>query len=176
MNSFMTIKLVELSDGINQLVSHYSTLDSGINAYTDGVAAIVAGYEQIINGVSGLASGSKELLNGAGALTQGTNSLYDGVIEICSGTQELSNGTNELYTQTDGMDAKIEEEIDDILKSIGAEDSESYSFVSDKNTSVESVLFVIKTEAIEKDKEKEVAEPEVSLTVWQKFLSLFGLY
>lgn len=172
----MTIKLAELSDGINQLVSHYSTLDSGINAYTDGVAAIVAGYEQIINGVSGLASGSKELLNGAGALTQGANSLYDGVIEICSGTQELSNGTNELYTQTDGMDAKIEEEIDEILKSIGAEDSESYSFVSDKNTSVESVQFVIKTEAIEKDKEKEVVEPEVSLTVWQKFLSLFGLY
>lgn len=48
------------------------------------------------------------------------------------------------------MDKKIQEEIEEILGNIGGEETETVSFVSEKNTKVDSVQFVIKTEAIEK--------------------------
>lgn len=175
--SELPTKMGQLSSGINQLVSSYSELDSGITTYTDGVAALAAGYAQITDGVSSLASGSKELLDGAGALSDGAAELYDGVAELADGAGELADGTNELYTQTDGMDTEIQDKIDEILASFCGEETETVSFVSEKNTNVESVQFVIQTEAIEKADAVESAEvEEQSLTFWQKLLRLFGLY
>ena len=55
--------------------------------------------------------------------------------------------------------------------------SEIISFVSEKNTDVESVQFVIKTQAIElhaSDTVQEEAEEHLSFR--QKLLRLFGLY
>ena len=56
------------------------------------------------------------------------------------------------------------------------EDVPTVSFVSDKNTNVDSVLFVMKTPAIEVPEEEEVVESEPEATgFWQKLLNLFGL-
>lgn len=56
-------------------------------------------------------------------------------------------------------------------------DEEITSFVSDKNTNVDAVQFVIQTEAIEMEESVDT-EPVVveKLTFWQKLLRLFGLY
>ena len=43
------------------------------------------------------------------------------------------------------------------------------SFVSEKNTNIDSVQFVIKTEEVEDTEEKETEERNV----WKKFLALF---
>ena len=170
-------KLSELSGGINTLVSKYSELDSGIGAYTEGVAAIAASYTQIVDGVSSLAAGSSELLNGASSLKNGTQELYDGLSEFCDGVRKLQDGTNELYSSTDGIDEEIQDKIDEILSSIGGEDTPTVSFVSDKNTNIKSVQFVLKTPAIEKEEiENTITESEESLNFWQKLLKLFGLY
>lgn len=61
--------------------------------------------------------------------------------------------------------------------SITGSNAEAASFVSDKNTHVDSVQFVIKTAAIEKPEAavRDAAE-EAPLTFWQKLLRLFGLY
>ena len=60
--------------------------------------------------------------------------------------------------------------------SITGGDAEIVSFVSDKNTHVGSVQFVIKTAAIEKAEAAEsAAAEEAPLTFWQKLLHLFGL-
>lgn len=54
-------------------------------------------------------------------------------------------------------------------------DAEIRSFVSEKNTNVESVQFVIKTEAIEKPEVVQTVEDEPQqLSLWEKFLKLFG--
>ena len=51
------------------------------------------------------------------------------------------------------------------------------TFVSEKNTDVEAVQFVIKTQAIEIPQEKAPQEQaEEALSFWQKLLRLFGLY
>lgn len=172
--SGMTGNLSALADGINQLVENYEVLDSGINEYTDGVAQIVAGYSQVMEGVSSLAEGSKELASGSGDLYDGTVELYDGVVALCDGAQEMTDGTGEFRGETSDMDAQIDEKIDSLLDTIGGSMENPVSFVSEKNTNVESVQFVIQTDAIEVE-ETEVAQDiaEENLSFWQKLLNLF---
>ena len=170
----MTGNLSKLASGINTLVENYETLDSGIGAYTDGVAQIVAGYSQVMGGVSSLAEGSKELLSGSGALYDGTAELYDGVAALCDGARQMADGTGEFRAETADMDGKIDEEINTLLESIGGNMENPVSFVSPKNTNVDSVQFVIQTEAIETEEPEEMEEvTEEKPSLWQKFLNLF---
>ena len=91
-------------------------------------------------------------------------------------TSKLTDGTGELKNKTSGMDKEIEVKIDDMISSIQDSDSETASFVSQKNKSVESVQFVIKTDAIEIPEEKtEEKSDEEHLNFWHKLLKLFGL-
>ncbi|MBA4699571.1 MAG: hypothetical protein H2212_09050 [Ruminococcus sp.] len=56
------------------------------------------------------------------------------------------------------MDTQVEDSIDEMIASISGEETEIVSFVSEKNKKVESVQFVIKTAAIEKEDVAEVTE------------------
>ena len=71
----------------------------------------------------------------------------------------------------------MNDKIDDIIAEIGGSDDTIMSFVSEKNTNVETVQFVIKTQAIEKP-EADTQQEEIveHLNFWQKLLRLFGLY
>ncbi len=168
--------LSALSAGVDQLVEQYGTLDTGIVAYTDGVAQIVAGYSQVMEGVASLAEGSKELAAGSDELYAGTVELYDGVVSLCDGAQEMADGTGEFRQETADMDAQIDEEIDDLLDSIGGSMEDPVSFVSEKNTNVTSVQFVLQTEAIETEEpDGPAAAEEADLSFWQKLMQLFGV-
>lgn len=131
-----------------------------------------------------MVSGSKDLLAGSNSLKEGTAELYgktselsDGVNDLISGISELHDGTNELRNETDSMDSEISDKIDEMLDSISGDGNETVSFVSEKNTNVKSVQFVIQTESIEiAEADNQMAEIEESLTLWQKLLRLFGLY
>ncbi len=174
--SEMIVNMNSLKSGINQMVSSYKTLDTGIREYTDGVASIVAAYAQLVTGTDSLMDGSKELLNGSADLKQGASDLYDGIVTLNDGTTELSDGTNEFYEQTDGMDGKIRDSIDEMISSISGGDAEVVSFVSDKNENVSAVQFVIKTAAIEKaEVVHDDTEQAQKLNFWQKLLKLFGV-
>lgn len=76
--------------------------------------------------------------------------MYSGITSLDDGAKQLNDGTKEFYEQTDGMDTKIEDTVNEMLDSISGGDSEIVSFVSDKNTDVKAVQFVIKTAAIQK--------------------------
>ncbi len=171
----MTGNLSALAGGINQLVDSYEELDSGIRDYTDGVAQLAAGYSQVMEGVSFLAEGSRELVSGSGELYEGTAELYDGVTALCDGAREMADGTGEFRAETADMDGQVEEEIDSLLESIGGSMEDPVSFVSEKNTNVDSVQFVIQTEAIEVEETEEVvAVQEEELSFGQKLWRLFG--
>lgn len=173
--SGMVTKMSALTSGINQLVDSYKKFDTGLNRYINGVAAVVFGYNQMINGVSSLSSGSKELLTGSDKLSSGSSKLYDGILSLSDGAKELNTGTNELSSETSKMDTQIQDKIDEILSSIDGNKTKTKSFVSEKNTKVDDVQFVIKTAAIEKKEIK--VEEKVQIqpkTLWQKFTQLFG--
>ena len=164
-----------LKAGVDQLTGNYSSLNGGINSYTGGVGSIVSAYLQIVTATEALVEGSGKLTEGSASLRQGTADLYDGIVSLDDGAKELNDGTKEFYEKTDGMDSEIEGKIDDMLNTISRSDAEIRSFVSEKNTNVESVQFVIKTGAIEKPEAVQTVEAEPQqLSLWEKFLRLFG--
>ncbi len=200
--SGLTYQMSELSSAINTLVSEYEKLDSGILSYTDGVAQIVAGYSQLSDGAAQLVTGSgalktgtdslysgtgellsgiSEIYAGAGTLKDGTGALDEGVAELLAGiaqlydgTGELKDGTSAMREETAGMDTEITDKIDELLDTITGGDMEIASFVSDKNTNVASVQFVILSGGISIAEEKSPAPADkAERTVWQKFLDLF---
>ncbi|WP_216554498.1 hypothetical protein [Roseburia sp. MSJ-14] len=64
--------------------------------------------------------------------------------------------------------------INEKIEELTGEGTEVKSFVSDKNTKVDSVLFVIKTPAIQVQEAEHVVEEEPEETgLWQKFINLF---
>ena len=110
-------------------------------------------------------------------LDEGVAELIVGIEQLYDGTGKLKDGTSEMREETSGMDTEIDEKIDELLETVTGGDFETVSFVSDKNTSVDSVQFVIKTDGVNMAEEETavVAEPE-KLSIWEKFLNLFGLY
>jgi putative membrane protein len=93
------------------------------------------------------------------------------------GTTELKDGTAEMRTETDGLDDEISDKIDEMIESITGGNGEVVSFVSEKNTNVKAVQFVIQTEEIEiAEAEADTGAVKEELTFWQKILRLFGLY
>ena len=152
-----------------ELVSEYGKLDKGVNEYTEGVAKVIAGYSQIVTGTS-------DLLSGSGELRDGTAELVNSIAELYDGTSQLKDGTGEMRDETDGMDTQITDKIDEMVNGITGGNYEPVSFVSDKNTNVKAVQFVIQTESVQ-IKEADEAAPvvEEKLNFWQKVLKLFGI-
>ena len=105
----------------------------------------------------------------------GVAAYTNGVDSAASGAATLHNGTETFAEQTSGIDGMVDEQIQNVMGSLtGGE--EIQSFVSEKNTNVDSLQFVIKTAAIEKAEETIVEEtPAVKRNFWQKLLHLFGV-
>ena len=151
LNNLMA-NMTQLKNGINKLTDNYATLDSGIKEYTSAVNKITNGYSKVYEGALDLVSG--------------THSLYEG-------TTELTDGTGEFKGETSDLDSKVDDEVDSMIDNFAGGDFEVESFVSDKNTDVDSVQFVIKTEAIKKEEVKVEEEKTEELNFWQKLLNLF---
>ena len=151
LNNLMA-NMTQLKSGINKLTDNYATLDSGIKEYTSAVNKITNGYSKVYEGALDLVSG--------------THSLY-------KGTTELTDGTGEVKGDTSDLDSKVDDEVDSMIDNFAGGDFEVESFVSDKNTDVDSVQFVIKTEAIKKEEVKVEEEKTEELNFWQKLLNLF---
>ena len=130
---------------------------------------------ELLSGIEEIYHATGILKDGSGKLDEGVADLILGIEELYDGTVEMKNGTLQMREETDGMDTEISDKIDELLDSITGGDSETVSFVSEKNTNVDSVQFVIQTDAVEKEDNTEVAEEEEeSLTFIQKVLKLFG--
>lgn len=112
-----------------------------------------------------------------GTLRVSVGDLNDAVQKLYGGTQKLADGTAEFVGKTTDMDTEISDEINSMTSAITGDDTATVSFVSERNTNVKSVQFVIKTAAIEKSEvAAEIVTEEAPLTFWQKLLRLFGLY
>ena len=152
-------------------------------AQLDSYGAFYQGLQDYTGAISDAASGAENLkLNmdtlhsSTGTLKEAAEELNDAVCSLYDGTEELAEGTSEFVDKTANMDTEISDKIDSMTSSVTGSDAETVSFVSDKNTNVASVQFVIKTAAIEEEDTvvSDVVEEE-TLTFWQKLLQLFGL-
>ncbi len=201
----MLMQMNDLKGAIDALVTAYGSMNTGIQEYTGGVAQVLAGYSGLVSGSTALLSGSGaladgtkalyektgELLNGmadfydatgtmaAGseALASGVSALRDGIDALDAGAGQLKDGCAQMRNETSGMDGEISDRIDEMIDSITGGSAQPVSFVSEKNTNVDAVQFVMQTEKIAVEEPKEAPAPaEEKLTFWQKLLRLFGLY
>ncbi|MDD2362005.1 MAG: hypothetical protein PHH84_03470 [Oscillospiraceae bacterium] len=149
-------KVRQLEEGLFEIAEKYSLFHAGLSEYAGGVNSLAEGYGEVNTGLKSLASGMGELDTGASFLHGGTSKLNEAV--------------NDLPQKT-----KLE--IDEIISQYDKSDFTPVSFVSEKNTSVTAVQFVLKTDPIEiiETIENAVTAP-IKLTFWQKLLKLFGLY
>lgn len=150
-------------------LDNYGAFYQGLLSYTGAVGDAATGAGTLKQNMDTFYGNTETLKTSVGALNDAVGELY-------GGTEELASGTSEFVDKTSDMDTKIDDEIDAMISSVSGGDGEVVSFVSDRNTDVTSVQFVIKTAAVEK---AETAAPteteEAPLTFWQKLLRLFGL-
>lgn len=150
---------------------------AGIKSYTDGVSQLSLGASDLAGGAAGLESSVSKLAASANEIYSAGAELNAAIGELRGGLASYKAGTGEMKNGAAGVDAEIAEKIDEILEGITGSGDEVVSFVSDKNTNVASVQFVLKTQAIrvEETEDTPVQEP-VRLNFWQRLLKLFGLY
>lgn len=148
----------------------YGVFYQGLVAYTDAVSSAAAGAKS-------LKLNMDTLYSNTGKLKLSVDELSDAVGELYDGTGELTDGTTEFVDKTSDMDTQISDEIDSMTASLSGGDGDAVSFVSEKNTNVNTVQSVIKTAAIEKaETTTDNTVESAPLTFWQKLLRLVGLY
>lgn len=181
-SSDMLNVISSLMDGTAELREGTLELHDGVLTLRDGVVALKDGTQDLLDGITTLQDGTLTLCDGTITLRDGTVTLLDGAIELHdgsvklhNGTMDLVNGTLELRDKTTdaSLKEKLQKAIDDEL---GSNDFTPISFVSDRNTEVDFVQFVVKTPEISLPDGDYVEQVPKKLTVWQKFLSLFGFY
>ena len=182
-----TMKSKEVTDQITAAVAAANTAAASVTelkGQLDNYSLFYEGLKSYTSAVSDAASGANTLkinmntlYTNVGILKTSVGELNDGVKALFDGTTELKNGTGEFVKETDGIETEVSGEIDSMITEATGSDVEITSFVSEKNTNVDSVQFVIQTEAIE-IAEVVNTEPvvEEQLNFWQKLLRLFGLY
>jgi putative membrane protein len=147
----------------------------GLQAYMDGVAQLGRGASELTKGISEfrsstatIQSSANELYKAGAELNQALKKLRDGLASYKEGTEELRKGTSD-------MDSEIQNKLDEMLEQMTGKGEKTVSFVSEKNTNVSSVQFVLKTAAIRLPEEAKSPDSKTDEpNFWQKLLSLFG--
>ncbi|WP_164667272.1 YhgE/Pip domain-containing protein [Virgibacillus doumboii] len=145
----------DLQKGLSSLASEYKTFHSGLVDYTDGVGKLASSYQELDSGIQ---------------------ELSDGVSSLDSGASELKNGTQELQEETSDLPGQMQSEVDEMMDEYDTSDFEPKSFVSDKNSKVGVVQFVLKTEPIEVEETEttqEETDEEKEKGFWGRLLDLF---
>ena len=156
----------------------------GVVQFTQGIKGYTGGVAQLGKGASDLADGTSEFKASSSLIAKSANELYKAGVELNVGIKKLrdglaayKDGTKKLRKGTSGMDSEIDNKVDEIIGGISGKGDKVISFVSDKNTNVSAVQFVLKTDSITiPEAEQAVEQKPAELSFWQKLLQLFGLY
>jgi X-X-X-Leu-X-X-Gly heptad repeat protein len=145
--------LLQIQQGLTALNAQYAQFNAGLGQTMAAVEPMKQAATQLHGGLQQATAGFAPLTQGAVGLSSGLGQLHSGIAQI---------------------PAKMQAEIDAIMAGFLPKDIETGSFVSDKNSQVSLVQFVIKTAAIEIPAEPEEAVVIVAeKTLWQKILGLF---
>lgn len=150
---------------------NYKKLNKGIHKYAEGMDQMKQGFDDLYDGIIDVSKGVDSLIDGTSIMTDGTMKLYEGAVAFAKGTEKMSDGTGLFKKETDGINSG---EVDKVVDEKTGKRQPVKSFVSEKNKKVTSVMFVMKTPAIEKkNDEKKEEKPAEKKSFFQKFLDLF---
>lgn len=166
----------KLYDGTYDLLDGVIELKKGVAEFHDGVIELHDGIIELHDGVIELSDGVIELSDGVIELGDGVIELRDGTGELLDGVFDLKDGTGEIRENTRTLDTDVTDGIRDSIDEMLGEEGALPSFASLLNGEIMSVQFIMLTEGIQLPNAVEYAtEEEPALTVWQRFLRLFGV-
>ena len=161
------VALIQQLDDITAFVAGVEAYTLGTTQLSEGAAALETGAGDLSGGIGSLAEGLQRLYNSAEDLNQGLKSFLEGVSTYQNGTEKFSAGTNK-------MDQEFGEQLDSLMAMLSNDDKVYRSYVSDDNTNVNFVQFVIKTTGVSIAAEEPAVEPApAEKNLWEKFLDLF---
>lgn len=161
---------------------------AALKGQLDDITDFVAGIDSYTHGTTQLSSGAAGLSAGAGALADGIDTLASGLDQLYGGTESLNNGmktflegvatyragTKAFSTGATQMETEMGDQLDSLLSMLSNDGKVYQSFVSNDNTNVNFVQFVIKTEGINLETKAPATEPKpAEKNLWEKFLDLF---
>lgn len=151
----LTEAMTQLSQGLSQLETEYQRFDQGLNRYTDGVHELAGRYPSIQDGLA---------------------DLSEGTAETSGGLADLADGSTDLAAAARDLPEQIEAGLTDMISPYDTGEWKPRSFVSEKNTDVNLVQFVLRTDPITPASSPDPApQPPERLNFFQKLLKLFGL-
>ena len=146
---------------------------SQIDDLKDALRDLTKAADALNNGAAQLYAGIQQLSSQASVVEV----LIPGARSLMSGATEISNGINKLRTETLDIDTKITDKINEVLDPISVSGESLQSFTSKKNTNVERVQFVMRTDAVKvPEKEAPPAGPVKELNFFERLLALFGIH
>lgn len=163
-----------LKDSSNQLIVGAEEVEKGIKQaeaasgqLSVGLGKVNEGQKQILGGISQLNVGSKELSRATGELSNGGMKLKDSSNQLKDGAKELDEGMNKFHKEgISEISKRIDESDLDIDTIMDTKDelinlSKEYnSFTGASEEMESSVKFVMKTEQIKGEEEKEELDIE----------------
>lgn len=138
----------DLAEGIHALYENYSILDTCIREYTAGTSALIEGYNIAAKNLTLLSLGSQQLAYYTEAMAEGSDTLYQYTLQLADGTFTLAQGAAAFHNNTTGMNKAVNEKINTMIDTLTGDTGETSSFISNKNTSVTTLQFVISGESI----------------------------
>ncbi len=148
---------------------------NGLQSYLDGVAQLGDGATSLAEGTSQLSTSVADLPTSAETLDTSASELQTGADGLESGLTAYQEGTSELNTQTEDMAGELQTQIVTALSGITGEGDPVVSFVSEKNTNISALQFVLKTDPISLPQPEATPEPAAQTqSFWQKLIALFG--
>jgi putative membrane protein len=159
-------QIIQNSESLRQLAQSLASFPN------EQVQLLVGGYLAQLDAFVKVAYALDSLNVNYTAFDEAVKQLSEGITKIADGMAELNKNVADMPSQ---IDAKINEAVSSFAGS--GEDYKVKSFMSEKNTSVKSVQFVLRTSPpAQEDTLTNTAEPVKELTFWQRLLKLFGLY
>lgn len=146
-------QLADLAQGLVQLSGEYGAFHQGLAQYAAGLSTLSDSYAQFQSGTSALAGGSGQLAGGAA---------------------ELAGGMTELNEATIDLPETMRRQIEEAMADYDFPEFDPVSFASGENSNTVAVQFVMATPSIEVPKTEPEEEPEAELSIWDRFVALFG--
>lgn len=165
-----------VGDGLNELeksTASFPQAAKGVKSLNDGFTTLQKNDKALLSGASQLQSSSKSLKEGAASLSSGAGQLADGLNELSSGSSDLKDGTAEFKDQTKDIDSQVDDAVDDMIDQLSGKDYEPKSFVSDENTDIGLVQFVIRTDDIKKAEVQTTEKTRKTESFFDKLKALF---
>jgi putative membrane protein len=159
--------LINQLDDITSFVAGVDEYTLGTTQLAQGASALKEGADDLSGGIGTLADGLQLLYENALDLNQGLKTFLEGVAAYRSGTEKFSFGTSE-------MEKEFGSQLDSLVDRLSNEGEVYESYVSDDNSNVNFVQFVMKTAGISPEVEDPKVEPKpAEKNLWEKFLDLF---